>query len=60
MPFTTPEVAPTVAIPELLLVHEPPVVEVSVTDCPIQTLFGPVMTGVVFMVTVVVAEQPFV
>lgn len=57
-PVTMP-VEPTVAMPVLPLVHVPPPgVPVSAVVEAAHTVSVPVMVGVVFTVTVVVAAQP--
>ena len=60
IPFTIPELLPTVASVELLLLHVPPAaLSEKVTLLPVHTLSGPfIALGAVFTVTVVVMVQP--
>jgi hypothetical protein len=60
-PLTMPDVALTVASDILLLLHEPPEVELaSVMVLLTQTALGPVFaeSGLVFIVSVFTAAQP--
>jgi hypothetical protein len=63
MPFTTPVVAPIVAIEGLLLAHDaPPVPALKVAVAPAHIAVGPLITGVGFRLTitlpVIVLVQP--
>ena len=60
-PVTTPDVVPTVAIPGLPLVHEPPAeASVKLIEPPMHTPDGPVIeptTGAVLTVTMAMAAE---
>jgi len=58
-PVTIPVEDPTLAMPLLLLLHTPPeILPVKPVVRPTHTLVVPLITGVVFTVTVNELEQP--